>query len=82
MTDYNPKVNDYVFWKDHIQGWIYFKCAQYITIELMVKPKDEQNVMDCNLHKNDRVLILCYKSQWNELKYIKSRRTIYDNDQV
>lgn len=82
MSNYIPKVNDYVIWTDYIQGWVYFKCNEYVTIELIVKPKDEQNFIDCHLHKNERVLVLCYQHQWNELKYIKSRKSIYEDDQV
>ena len=82
MSNYTPKVNDYVIWDEYVQGWVYFKCSEYITIELLVKPKDEQNFIDCNLHKNDRVLVLCYQHQWDELKYIKSRKSIYEDDQV
>jgi hypothetical protein len=74
---YNPKVNDYVKWK-HMEGWVYFKCEEYITIETSVWEKDEENYACCSLHRNDRVLILCYHNQWNELEYVKSRQSKYD----
>ena len=40
---YVPKVNDYVIWdkgeygKD--EGWVYFFCDEYITIETSLKTK-------------------------------------------
>ena len=42
-TPNDPKVNDYVIWdkgeygKD--EGWVYFFCDEYITIETSVRPK-------------------------------------------
>ena len=35
---YDPQINDYVKWND-IEGWVYFKCDEYITIEISVKDK-------------------------------------------
>lgn len=84
MYNYIPKVNDYVIWKDHIKGWVYFKDKDknYITIEVMVRPKEEHNYKACKLHKNNRLLVICYHNQWNELQYIKSRESfqskVYD----
>jgi len=77
---YVPKVNDYVIWDltKNIEGWVYFKCEEYITIEVLVKPKNEQNYEACRLHKNDRLLIVCYASQWKELKYVKTRQSVYE----
>ena len=79
---YVPKVNDYVTWsKDNgygVEGWIYFKDSEYITIEINVKPKDQINYAACNIHRNDRLLVLCYKSDWDQLNYIKSRESVYD----
>jgi hypothetical protein len=75
---YIPKVNDYVIWKPHIKGWVYFKHEEYITIETSVWEKDDENYACCSLHRNDRVLVLCYKGQWKELKYVKTRESIYE----
>ena len=75
---YVPRINDYVTWKPHIEGWVYFKCEDYITIETLVWKKDDENYACCSLHRNDRVLVLCYRVQWNELKYVKSRNCIYE----
>lgn len=77
---YEPEVNHYVIWNDFIRGWIYFKGDEYITIEVNVRPKTQENYVACELHRNDRLLVLCYKSQWGELKYIKSRESVYENN--
>jgi len=75
---YNPKVNDYVKWK-HMEGWIYFKDEEYISIEIAVKDKL------CNKgthHKKDHLLVLCYHNQWHELEYITSRESVHDDVEV
>ena len=41
---YQPKVNDYVIWKHHVRGWVYFKCDQYVTIEILVTPRHSEDV--------------------------------------
>jgi hypothetical protein len=33
MTTYEPQVNDFVKWNKGVEGWVYFKCEDYITIE-------------------------------------------------
>ena len=78
---YEPEVNDYVRWKPHIEGWVYFKDVEYITIEVNVKPKDNANYAACRLHQNERLLVLCYNEQWKELQYVTSRETIYEEKQ-
>ena len=69
---YQPKVNDYVKWKE-LEGWIYFVDKEYITIEIMVREKSQESYKDCNLHRNERCLVLCFPENWNELEYVKSR---------
>tara|TARA_B100000287_G_scaffold395156_1_gene409771 strand:- start:142 stop:423 length:282 start_codon:yes stop_codon:yes gene_type:complete len=78
---YVPKVNDYVVWdkgeygKD--EGWVYFFCEEYITIETGVRPKPPEQ-LDCgstNRHKMIHTLLLCYANNWHQLKYIKSRKS-------
>ena len=64
---YEPQVNDYVTWTKGVEGWVYFKDSEYITIEASVQPKDLQNYHACRLHRNDRLLVLCYEDQWKEL---------------
>jgi len=75
---YEPQVNDYVVWSKGVEGWVYFKDKEYITIEYVVRPKDEVNLECCPIHRNERLLVICYKSQWKELQYIKSRQSIYE----
>lgn len=77
---YEPQVNDYVQWKPHIEGWVYFKDKQYITIESSVQPKTEENYNACSIHRNNRLLILCYHNQWKELTYVKSRELVYEEE--
>jgi hypothetical protein len=79
---YEPQVNDYVLWKDHIEGWVYFKDQQYITIESWVRPKTQENYNACSIHKNNRLLVLCYHTQWDELTYVKSRESVYEKEKV
>jgi hypothetical protein len=75
---YEPNVNDYVVWSKGVEGWVYFKDKEYITIEYVVRPKDEVNLECCPIHRNERLLVICYQSQWKELQYIKSRQSIYE----
>jgi len=75
---YLPKVNDYVQWSKGVEGWIYFKGDEYLTIEYIVRPKDEVNYECCSIHANERLLVLCYKEDWKHLKYVKSRQSIHE----
>jgi hypothetical protein len=74
---YIPKINDYVIWKDSLgnitEGWIYFVGQEYITIEIGVKCKDDENIKHCPLHKKTHCLVVCHNWYWDQLKYIKSR---------
>ena len=81
MTKYNPQVNDYVKWKKGVEGWVYFADDDYITIEYYVRPKDKENYHACPIHANERLLVVCYKEDWNQLKYIKSRTTKYEEEE-
>jgi hypothetical protein len=81
MITYEPQVNDYVVWTKGVEGWVYFKCDEYITIEHIVRPKDEVNLECCPIHRNERLLVICYVEQWNQLEYIKSRQSIYEEEQ-
>ena len=74
---YVPVIDDYVKWNNgdtYHEGWVYFKCDDYITIEIRVKDKCEQNIRDCPIHKKTHVLLLCYRQFWNQLEYVKNRR--------
>lgn len=70
---YEPQVDDYVKWSRDVEGWVYFKDRDYITIEALVKPKDEENYEHCSLHRNHRLLVVCYREQWKQLEYVKRR---------
>jgi len=74
---YVPKVNDYVKWKD-VEGWVYFMDSSYLTIEVGVKCKNAEDIVNCPIHKKTHILVVCYPNHWNELKYIKTRNNIYD----
>jgi hypothetical protein len=42
---YTPNINDYVEWKTKGQeGWVYFRCDDYITIETYVWEKDQEEL--------------------------------------
>ena len=76
---YVPKVNDYVIWDKgeygSDEGWVYFFCDEYITIETSVRPKPKET-LDCkssNHHKMIHTLLLCYAQYWQDLQYVKSR---------
>ncbi len=77
---YDPQVNDYVIWSKGIEGWVYFKDKDYITIEVFVRPKDCENYEACCLHRNERLLVVCYRNQWEDLTYVKSRKSIYEEE--
>lgn len=70
---YEPQVDDYVKWSKDVEGWVYFKDTEYITIEISVRPKNSENYRACSLHRNERLLVLCFRNQWNELEYVKRR---------
>jgi len=74
---YTPQVNDYVKWTENVEGWVYFKCNSYITIETDIRPKEE----GCPHHQNYHVLVLCYRDQWDKLKYIKSRKSVHEKEE-
>lgn len=75
---YEPQVNHFVRWNKGIEGWVYFKSKKYLTIEVSVRPKDEENYQCCSLHRNERLLVLCYHEQWDDLEYVESRESVYE----
>lgn len=84
MKEYKPKLNDYVIWQRSphpVQGWVYFVDKDYITIETGVSPKDEENIIHCPIHRNNHILIVCYNEYWGQLEYIKSRKSIYEQQE-
>ena len=77
---YVPKLNDYVKWNKNngVEGWIYFMDSAYLTIEIGVRCKDDENVNDCPIHKKTHTLVVCYPESWKQLTYVKSRECVYD----
>mgnify|MGYP001170960557 FL=1 len=69
------------------EGWVYFKApimeekkgfntpVRYITIETDVrdKPIEQLECGTSNPHKKIHTLLLCYESQWRNLKFVKRR---------
>lgn len=79
---YTPSINDYVLWNNGkgVEGWVYFKDNEYVTIEYVVRPKDEVNLECCPIHTKERLLVLCYAEQWKELEYVKTRKSKYEEE--
>ena len=92
---YEPKVDDYVIWTTQLgmvhEGWVYFVSEKskpkrgwptpvsYCTIEIGTKPKPYCTLTHDRLHKKIHVLLCCYETQWGELKYVKRRKSKYDD---
>jgi len=70
------------------EGWVYFKGdpvepkkgfptpSRYITIETGVRRKPEDQIDKNSRLKHEMVhtLLLCYESQWKDLKFVKRRK--------
>ena len=67
---YEPRLNDYVSWRN-VEGWVYFVTDEYLTIEICVKPKEDDLVP---MHRKHHCLVVCYSHCWDELEYVHSRR--------
>ena len=92
---YEPQVDDYVVWTTALgmvhEGWVYYVAeptepkrgwptpVRYITIEIGTKPKPYCTLANDKLHKKIHVLLCCYEHQWEELKYVKRRKSKYDD---
>ena len=70
------------------EGWVYFKCdkeitynlkcieqSRYITIETGVRPKPNCDYAKNDPHKFIHTLLLCYETNWHQLKFVKKRET-------
>ena len=69
------------------EGWVYFKGdpvepkkgfntpARYITIETGVRDKPADQLKDSPLHTKVHTLLLCFESQWHELRFVKRRES-------
>jgi len=69
---YKPRKDDYVKWK-HLEGWVYFVCPDYITIEVGVKEKCKEQFIGGTFHKKNYFLVFCYSICLKDLTYIKTR---------
>tara|TARA_B100000287_G_scaffold433891_1_gene496780 strand:- start:41 stop:346 length:306 start_codon:yes stop_codon:yes gene_type:complete len=80
---YEPEVDDYVIWDKGEygveKGWVYFKCDEYITIEVHVKPKPYCEHAKNDRHKMIHCLLLCNNQYWSELKYVRHRESPYQD---
>ncbi len=69
------------------EGWVYFKGdpiedkkgfpsqARYITIETGVRDKPIEQLKDSPSHKKVHTLLLCYESNWKNLRFVKKRES-------
>ena len=77
---YIPKVNDYVIWDrgqyGRDEGWVYFFCEEYITIETGVKPRPDAEC-EGSKHQFIHTLLLCHAQYWKDLQYVKSRKSAH-----
>ena len=76
--EYEPQVDDYVIWdkigtERNDEGWVYFKCEEYITIETGIKEKPPCDVSSSK-HKYIHTLLLCQCDYWHQLQYVKTRK--------
>ena len=76
---YEPEVKDYVIWDKgqygRDEGWVYFKCDEYITIETGIKPKPPDQYSKNDRHKYIHTLLLCHAQSWKDLQYVKKRKS-------
>jgi len=78
---YTPKLNDYVRWekgKFSVEGWIYFVDSSYITIEIGVKCKDDDDIVNCPIHSKYHTLVVCFPEYYHQLQYMKTRNCIHE----
>ena len=69
------------------EGWVYFKGdpvepkkgfrenARYITIETHVRDKPKEQLDSRSLHTKVHTLLLCYESQWKDLRFVRKRES-------
>ena len=75
------------------EGWVYFvgdipevkkgfpTRNRYLTIEIGTKDKKECIYTSGKpmLHKKHHICLLCYEQQWNELQFVKRRKSKLDD---
>jgi len=69
------------------EGWVYFKgdpvepkkgfreTSRYITIETNVRDKPKEQLDSRSLHTKVHTLLLCYESQWKDLRFVRKRES-------
>ena len=69
------------------EGWVYFKGdpiepkkgfatqSRYITIETHVRDKPKCQQTEKDLHHKIHCLLLCYESEWKNLRFVKRRKS-------
>ena len=67
---YEPKLDDYVSWRN-VEGWVYYIDDEHLTIEIGVRPKEDDLVP---MHRKHHCLIVVQKFQYDELVCVNSRR--------
>jgi hypothetical protein len=51
---YEPRLNDYVSWRN-VEGWVYYVDDTHLTIEISVRPKEDDLVPR---HKKHHCLVV------------------------
>ena len=86
VNDYVIWERDSWLGKTSDEGWVYFKAPvmesrkgfrdnpRYITIETGVKPKPQCEYGKNSKHSMIHTLLLCYESDWKDLKFVKRRK--------
>ena len=67
---YSPQIDDYVSWRN-VEGWVYYVDESHLTIEIAVRPKEDDLVP---MHRKHHCLVVVQHFQYDELVYVNSRR--------
>ncbi len=67
---YTPQIDDYVSWRN-VEGWVYYVDDTHLTIEIAVRPKEDDLVP---MHRKHHCLVVVQHFQYDELVYVNSRR--------
>ena len=67
---YIPQIDDYVSWRN-VEGWVYYVDDTHLTIEISVRPKEDDLVP---MHRKHHCLVVVQYFQYDELVYVNSRR--------
>ena len=59
--NYVPKLDDYVSWRN-VEGWVYYIDDDHLTVEISVRPKEDDLVPR---HKKHHCLVVVQKYQLN-----------------